>query len=81
MTHEQILGLADYALYQAKGSGRNRAVGLLPEGETVSGGTVEPAIHIDGISASPVITTGPLIEGTLEPSNATTRSMIATVAK
>jgi len=43
VSHEQVLGLADYALYQAKDSGRNRAVGLLPEGETLRGGTVAPA--------------------------------------
>jgi diguanylate cyclase (GGDEF)-like protein len=57
--HEQVLVLADYALYQAKGSGRNRAVGLLPAGETVRGGTVAATIYIDGIPASPVTTLGP----------------------
>ena len=80
VTHEQILGLTDYALYQAKGSGRNRAVGLLPEGETVSGGTVEAAIHIHGISASPVITTGPIIDGIAEAGETTSRLRIATAS-
>jgi diguanylate cyclase (GGDEF)-like protein len=67
VAHEQILVLSDYALYQAKGSGRNRAVGLLPEGETVRGGTVAPAIYINGIPASPVTTPGPHIEGAAAP--------------
>jgi diguanylate cyclase (GGDEF)-like protein len=62
VSHEKVLVLADYALYQAKGSGRNRAVGLLPAGETVRGGTVAPTIYIDGIPASPVTTAGPMIE-------------------
>jgi diguanylate cyclase (GGDEF)-like protein len=62
VAHEQVLVLSDYALYQAKGSGRNRAVGLLPAGETVRGGTVAPAIYINGIPASPVTTPGPHIE-------------------
>jgi predicted signal transduction protein with EAL and GGDEF domain len=56
VSHEQVLVLADYALYQAKGSGRNRAVGLLPAGETVRDGTVAATIYIDGIPASPVTT-------------------------
>jgi len=61
MAHEQVLALADHALYQAKGSGRNRAVGLMPEGETVRGETVDATVFINGISASPVITLGPQI--------------------
>jgi len=67
VAHEQILVLADYALYQAKGAGRNQAVGLLPEGETVRGGTIAPTIYINGIPASPVTTPGPLIEAISEP--------------
>jgi len=62
VSHEQVLVLADYALYQAKGSGKNRAVGLLPAGETVRGGTVAPTIYINGIPASPVTTEGPKFE-------------------
>jgi hypothetical protein len=72
VAHEQVLVLSDYALYQAKGSGRNRAVGLLPAGETVRGGTVAPAIYINGIPASPVTTPGPHIEGTSAPDETTT---------
>ena len=56
---DQVLLLADFALYQAKGWGRNRAVGLLPPGETVHGGTVAHTLYINGIPATPVITTGP----------------------
>jgi predicted signal transduction protein with EAL and GGDEF domain len=70
--HEQVLVLSDYALYQAKGSGRNRAVGLLPAGETVRGGTVASAIYINGIPASPVTTPGPHIEGVSAPDETTT---------
>jgi diguanylate cyclase (GGDEF)-like protein len=58
VSHDQVLVLADFALYQAKGSGRNRAVGLLPAGQTVRAGTVAPTIYIDGIPASPVTTLG-----------------------
>jgi len=67
VAHEQVLALADHALYQAKGSGRNRAVGLLPEGETVRGGSIVPPIFINGIPASPVTTPGPLVEAISEP--------------
>jgi len=59
VSHDQVLVLADYALYQAKGSGRNRAVGLLPAGKTVRGGTVASTIYINGIPAAPVTTLGP----------------------
>jgi diguanylate cyclase (GGDEF)-like protein len=72
VTHEQVLVLSDYALYQAKGSGRNRAVGLLPAGETVREGTIAPAIYINGIPASPVTTQGPTIEAVAAPSETTT---------
>jgi hypothetical protein len=71
MSHEQVLVLADYALYQAKGSGRNRAVGLLPAGESVRGGAVAPTIFIDGIPASSVSTPGPPIEQTNAPDQTT----------
>ena len=35
--HDQVLMLADYALYLAKGRGRNQAVGLRPAGGTADG--------------------------------------------
>jgi hypothetical protein len=72
VAHEQVLVLSDYALYQAKGSGRNRAVGLLPEGETVRGGTVAQTIYINGIPASPVTTPGPHVEEAAGPDETTT---------
>ena len=62
LPHEQVLLLADYALYQAKGSGRNRAVGLLPAGESVRGETASPTIYINGVPASPVTTLGPHLD-------------------
>jgi len=62
LPHEQVLLMADFALYQAKGSGRNCAVGLLPSGETVRGGAVASTIYINGIPTSPVTTKGPQIE-------------------
>ncbi len=70
--HDQVLVLADYALYQAKGSGRNRAVGLLPPGQTVRGETVDATIYINGIPASPVTTLGPHVEETSASNQATT---------
>jgi diguanylate cyclase (GGDEF)-like protein len=74
---EQVLELADYALYQAKGSGRNRAVGLLPAGETVRGGTVAHTIYIDGIPASPVTTLGPQGDEASVTTSATTPAKTA----
>jgi len=68
VAHEQVLTLADFALYQAKGSGRNRAVGLLPPGQTVRDGSVAPTIYINGIPATPVTTLGPNVEQTLAQS-------------
>jgi len=77
VSHEEVLVLADYALYQAKGSGRNLAVGLLPAGETVRGGTVAPTVYINGIPASPVTTPGPYIEVISAPDPTTTPAKTA----
>ena len=77
VAHDQVLALADHALYQAKGSGRNRAVGLLPEGETVRGGTVAPTIYINGIPASPVTCLGPQIGESTEPDQSRTPAKAA----
>jgi diguanylate cyclase (GGDEF)-like protein len=77
VSHEQVLVLADYALYQAKGSGRNRAVGLLPVNENVRGGTIASTIDINGIPASPVTTLGPQIEEAAVPAQNTTPAKTA----
>jgi len=73
VSHDQVLVLADFALYQAKGTGRNRAVGLLPAGQTVRAGTV----YINGIPASPVSTSGPSIEEISAPDQPTTPASTA----
>lgn len=77
VSHEQVLVLADYALYQAKGLGRNLALGLLPAGETVRAGNVTPTVYIDGIPASAVTTPGPRIEEIADPDHATTPAKTA----
>lgn len=59
ISHDQVLVLADYALYQAKGSGRNRAVGVLPPSSTAGGGTETSPIVINGIPTFPITTLGP----------------------
>jgi diguanylate cyclase (GGDEF)-like protein len=77
VSHEQVLVFADCALYQAKNSGRNRAIGLLPVGENVHGGTVASTIDINGIPASPVTTLGPPIEETAVPAQTSTPAKTA----
>ncbi len=77
VSHDQVLVLADFALYQAKGTGRNRAVGLLPAGQTVRAGTVAPTIYINGIPASPVSTSGPSVEEGSTPDPNTTPTSTA----
>lgn len=77
VSHDQVLVLADFALYQAKGTGRNRAVGLLPAGQTVRAGTVAATIYINGIPASPVTTPGPLLDDGSAPDQPTTPASTA----
>jgi diguanylate cyclase (GGDEF)-like protein len=59
VSHDQVLVLADYALYQAKGCGRNQAVGLRPAGGTADGAADPCTVFVNGIPASPITTTGP----------------------
>jgi diguanylate cyclase (GGDEF)-like protein len=56
--YEQVLVLADYALYEAKGSGRNRAVGLIPASEAMRNAPGASPIYVNGIPAYPVTTLG-----------------------
>jgi diguanylate cyclase (GGDEF)-like protein len=79
VAHEQVLLLADSALYQAKGSGKNRGVGLLPAGEIVHGDSVATAVYVNGISACAVVTLGPRIEEICKP-DATPANTIAAFA-
>jgi diguanylate cyclase (GGDEF)-like protein len=65
--HEQVLLLADAALYHAKASGRNRAVGLLPTGETVHGESAVAGVFGNGVLASAVATVGPEVEEISKP--------------
>jgi diguanylate cyclase (GGDEF)-like protein len=51
-SHDQVLLLADSALYQAKGLGRNRGVGLIPAGDST-------VLNVNGIPTSSVIVLGP----------------------
>jgi len=80
LSHDQVLVLADFALYRAKGLGRNRAVGLLPAGQTVRDGTVAPPIYINGIPTSAVITSGPQGDPSAEADPVATPSQKAATA-
>jgi diguanylate cyclase (GGDEF)-like protein len=51
-SHDQVLLLADSALYQAKGLGRNRGVGLIPPADG-------PVLNVNGIPTSSVTVLGP----------------------
>jgi diguanylate cyclase (GGDEF)-like protein len=62
VSHDQVLVLADYALYQAKGCGRNQAVGLRPAGGTADGAADPCTVFVNGIPASPITATGPQTE-------------------
>ena len=67
--HDQVLVLADYALYLAKGHGRNQAVGLSPAGGTADGAPDPSTVFVNGIPASPITTTGPRTEEISPPGN------------
>jgi diguanylate cyclase (GGDEF)-like protein len=64
--HDQVLVLADYALYQAKGCGRNQAVGLRSVGGIADRATDPCTVFVNGIPASPITTTGPETEAISE---------------
>jgi diguanylate cyclase (GGDEF)-like protein len=53
---DEVIAIADQALYQAKKAGKNRAVGLLPVDSTSGAGDV---VGVDGLSATRVVTAGP----------------------
>jgi diguanylate cyclase (GGDEF)-like protein len=57
--YDQVLVLADYALYQAKGCGRNQAVGLRSVSGIADGATDPCTVFVNGIPASPMTKTGP----------------------
>ena len=56
LSYEQVLGFADQALYQAKQSGRNRAIGMLPAGLD-AGSNVAP----DQLASKTLVTLGPIV--------------------
>jgi diguanylate cyclase (GGDEF)-like protein len=76
VSHEQVLLLADAALYQSKRSGRNRAIGLVPAVEAGPGESVGTPVHCNGILASAVATLGPHIEETSKPDQIPTPTKI-----
>jgi diguanylate cyclase (GGDEF)-like protein len=58
-THTQVLALADRALYTAKNSGRNRAIGLLAPGDAVRNSEAGASFQVDGTAVVPVTVVGP----------------------
>jgi diguanylate cyclase (GGDEF)-like protein len=58
-SHQQVLLLADYALYKAKSRGRNQAIGLMAAGETVRDAPALSTIYVNGTPTSPITTLGP----------------------
>jgi diguanylate cyclase (GGDEF)-like protein len=60
--HDEVIAKADEALYQAKKAGKNRAVGLLPIGETSNPANVTEITCVDRVSAATVVTVGPQVE-------------------
>jgi len=61
VTYEQVLGLADQALYRAKHSGRNRAIGMLPAGPDDSNPNTGLTITPDQIATETLVTLGPIV--------------------
>ncbi len=59
VSYEQVLGFADQALYQAKHSGRNRAIGMLRIGQ----GSPDPGPNAmqDQLAAETLVTLGPIV--------------------
>jgi diguanylate cyclase (GGDEF) domain len=78
--HDQVLVLADYALYQAKGCGRNQAVGLRSAGGITDGTTDPRTVFVNGIPATPITTTGPEADGISAPGNNTAQAKSAAAA-
>ena len=58
VSYEEVLTLADRALNQAKQSGKNRAVGMLPASGRVPATTVG-GLHSDGLQVDVLAVTGP----------------------
>jgi diguanylate cyclase (GGDEF)-like protein len=58
VSHEEVLTLADRALHQAKQSGRNRAVGMLPAAGKLPAATID-GLHSTGLQVDILATAGP----------------------
>ena len=58
ISYEEVLTLADRGLNQAKQSGKNRAVGMLPASGRTAATTVD-GLHSDGLQVDVLAVAGP----------------------
>jgi len=61
VSYEQVLGFADQALYQAKHSGRNRAIGMLPADNDSGTHGSDPTMAQEGPTTETLVTLGPIV--------------------
>jgi diguanylate cyclase (GGDEF)-like protein len=61
VSYEEVLTLADRALHQAKQSGKNRAVGIVPAGGKLPATTIE-GLHSAGLQFDLLAMPGPVLE-------------------
>jgi len=68
--YEDVLRVADQALYRAKNCGRNIAIGILPESESLE--ETGPVVEICGLRSRVTVTPGPVVELEEQPAPAAT---------